>query len=182
VTLYHGRCGVPNLLLSFEASSDVSEVQLPRVFSGIDSETGERTEVTTATVEEVGSTEDTCLDENLTEFRSRYPDRAGQLEGLLSAAEEVQEGLREELGGVTREATPGFATQDDLQVRADNQFSTSVHGMRASGTTVGNQHIHAQSCVRIADVGGRFSGTWYLSQVRHVLNDRGYNTEFECQR
>ena len=182
VTLYHGRCGIPNRLLRFQADSDVSNVQLPRVLSGIEYESGERTEVTTASVDEVGETEDRFFDENLAEFGSRYPERAAQLGLLLSTAEAVQQGVREELGSVEREATLAFTTQDDLRVRAENQFSTSIHGMRASGTAIGNHRIHAQVAIEIADVGGRFSGTWYLSQVRHTLNDQGYQTEFQCQR
>ena len=34
LTLYHGRSGVSNRLLSFQADSDVSNIQLPRVLSG----------------------------------------------------------------------------------------------------------------------------------------------------
>jgi phage protein D len=182
ITLYYGRCGVPNRLISFQASGDVSNIQLPRVFSGIDYETGELAEVTTASVEDVGTTEDAFLDENLTEFRQRYPERADQLDGLLSAAGEIQDGLREELGSEEREATPGFTTQADLDVRAENQFSTSLHGMRGSGSASGNHRLRAQANVGIADVGGRFSGTWYLSQVRHILNSQGYTIELQCQR
>lgn len=182
VTLHYGRCGVPNRLISFQASGDVSDIQLPRVFSGIDCETGELAEVTTAEVEEVGTTQDDFFDENLTAFRERYPERADQLEGLLSAAGDVQGGLREELGSEEREATPGFTAQEDLDVRAENQFSTSIHGMRGSGTSVGNHRVRAQTSIRIADVGGRFSGTWYLAQVRHTLNGQGYQMELQCQR
>ena len=54
--------------------------------------------------------------------------------------------------------------------------------MRASGTAVGNHHLHAQAAFNIADVGKRFSGIWYLSKVRHILDKEGYRTEFECQR
>lgn len=182
VTLYHGRSGVSNRLLAFEANSDVSSIQLPRVLSGIDYESGEPTEVTSTSVEEVGTTEDRFLDENLTALRERYPAKSEQLERLLSAAAPVQQRLREELGNAEREPISTFVTEDDLRVRSENQFSTSIHGMRASGSTVGNQRIRAQANIHIADVGGRFSGVWYLSQVRHVLNGQGYQTEFQCQR
>ena len=77
--------------------------------------------------------------------------------------------------------TQGFTTAQDLQVRVDNQFSTSLYGMQASGSAVGNHRMHAQVTVRIADVGG-FSNIWYLSQVRHILDRQGYRVEFECRR
>lgn len=181
VTLYYGRCGVPNRLLSFEAGSDVSDIQLPRVFSGMVYESGQPTEEE-ASVEDVGSTEDTFYDENLTEFRRQEPVRAAQLENLIAASQDVQQRVREELGSVQREATPTFVTEEGLRERGRNQFSTSIHGMRASGATIGNHRIHAQTSIYIADVGGRFSGTWYLSQVRHILNSEGYRTELQCQR
>lgn len=182
ITLYHGRCGAPARLIQFEAGSDVGNIQLPRVFSGIDYESGEPTEATTAPVEEVGESEDTFLDENLAAFSEREPDRAAQLEALISAAEGVQESLREELGGEERIATPGFVSQADLDTQAENQFSTSIQGMRAGGTTTGNHRIRSQRSILIQDVGGRFSGTWYLTRVRHVLNQQGYQTEIECRR
>jgi phage protein D len=182
VTLYHGRCGVPNRMLSFQATSNVSDVQLPRVLSGIAYETGERLEIETADVARVRETDGAFLDENLAAFFKREPGRAGQLQGLLGAAGTARQALQERLGSVAREVTPGFATRENLRVRAENQFSTSLYGMRGSGAAVGNHRLHAQSAVCIADVGGRFSKTWYLSQVRHVLDRQGYRTEFQCQR
>jgi phage protein D len=182
VSLYHGRCDTPGRLLSFEANSNVANIQLPRALSGIDYGTGEATEVTTTTVEQVGTTDDQFADENMTAFRERHPDRAGSLEGLISGAGAVQEALRDELGTVERQAVATFTTEEELNVISANQFSTSIHGMRASGSADGNPRIRAQANIDIANVGGRFSGTWYLSQVRHVLNDQGYQTEFECQR
>lgn len=182
VTLYHGRCGVPQRLVSFQAEADVSHIRLPRVFAGMDYASGETTEVATAEVEDVGESDDNFFDENLTAFSTREPDRAGQLQALLAEAPAVRETLRGELGSAERETTPGFTTQEDLSTRAENQFSTSLQGMRGSGTTVGNQRLRAQSNVRIEDVGGRFSGTWYLSQVRHTIDRQGYQTQFQCQR
>ena len=182
VTLYHGRCGVDHRLLRFEASADTGDIQVPRVFSGIDYDTGERLEPETREVEEVGEIDDPFLDENLSEFRARFPERAAQIQGLLAAAKGLQAEVRSELGPGEHRVAPGFAKAADLKARSQNQFSTSIHGMRASGAAVGNHRLHAQANVRIADVGGRFSGKWYLSQVRHILDARGYRTEFECQR
>lgn len=182
VSLYHGRCGVANRLISFQASGDVSDIQLPRVFSGIDYATGAPTEAAIAHVEDVGDTEDLFFDENMAAFGACEPERADQLQGLLAAAQQIQQDLRSELGGEERESTPGFVTQEDLNTRAENRFSTSIHGMRGSGTTVGNHRIRAQANIRIEDVGGRFSGLWYLPQVRHVLDRQGYQVEIQCQR
>ncbi len=182
VTLHHGRCGVDHRLLTFEARADVAQVQLPRAFSGVDYDRGEAVEVLQAPVEEVGDTEDLYFDENMTAFRARDPGRAGALQALLGAAPSVRRTVIQELGEVERVKVPTFTSAEDLRTRSQNQFSTSIHGMRASGTTGGNHALRAQTNVRIEDVGGRFSGIWFLTQVRHVLDEQGYRTEFECRR
>lgn len=182
ITLYHGRCGAPARLIRFEAGSDVGDIQLPRVFSGIEYDSGEPTEATTSPVEEVGEDEDPFVDENLTAFADREPERAARLEQLLAAAETVEVALREELGGEERVPVTGFVSQEELDIRAENQFSTRIRGMRAEGAANGNHRIRSQSNILIRDVGGRFSGTWYLTRVRHILNREGYQTEIECRR
>lgn len=181
VTLYYGRCGVPNRLLSFEANSDMGNIQLPRVLSGIDYKTGKRTGVITGPIGKVEQPEDRFRDENLTELRKREPEKAAQLKALISAAREVQQKLREERGSVERVAIPTCTTAEELSQRVRNQFSTSLLGMEASGATVGNHRIHAQTGIHIADA-GRFSGIWYLSNVQHILNGQGYQTKFQCRR
>ncbi len=182
VTVHHGRCNTANRLYSFEASTNVSTIQLPRVISGMDYESGAPTETQTSEVEQVGYLEDTFIDENMTALLQRNPDQASRLQGLIAEAPIVHEELRTELGTVERQAMPTFLTEEELRVIASNQFSTSIHGMRGNGSTHGNPSIHANSVIDIADVGGRFSGTWYLSEVRHTLDAQGYQTDFECQR
>jgi phage protein D len=182
VTLYYGRCGVPDRLLSFQPRSDVAEIQLPRVFSGVDYNDGRRIELAEGRPATPVDSEDRFRDENLAEFREREPARARQLEAVISAAPQVRTTLLQALGTVRRESTPAFTTPDAMQARQQNEHSTSALGMRASGSTVGNMRLHAQTAVRLEDVGGRFSGVWFLSQVRHVMDVQGYRTDFECRR
>jgi phage protein D len=182
VTLHHGRCGVPDRLLSFDARADLSEVQLPRELVAIDEETGEESGPVQAPVEEVAPVEDPFFDENMTAFRARHPDRAARLEALVNAGPMAREEAVADLGSASRPTSPTFQTPERLQTRAENQFSTRVHGMTASGSTTGNRGLHAQSNVEIADVGARFSGIWYLARVHHVLDGAGYRTDFEARR
>lgn len=182
VTLYYGRCGVPDRLLDFQPRSDVADIQLPRVFSGVDYDTGERVEPATAQEDEVADTRDTFFTENLTEFRAREPARAARLDAIISAAPAVRTALLQELGSVRREPTPTFTTPEVMSARSQNQLTTAALGMTASGSTVGNMRLHAQTAVRIEDVGGRFSGSWFLTQVRHVLDVQGYRIDFQCRR
>ena len=182
VTLYHDRSGAAYSLLSFDADADISKIQLPRVFAGSDYDTGKFIQQVTVPIDIVGDVTDSFADENLALFSERYPERADSIKHLLTASEKVYKKMREELGSVKLEISTGFTTQDELSKKAENQFSSSIYGMRANGSTAGNHRIHAQSTIRIENVGGRFSGNWYLSQVRHILNREGYLTEFQCRR
>ena len=136
------------------------------------------------TLSEVGS----VVDMTGVGIRSRFVKRRYKLkknteiQNLAGSVTSVQEALRERLGSVQMQPTQGFATQEDLKIRAENQFSTSLHGMRGSGVAEGNHRIQAQATIGIADVGGRFSNIWYLLEVRHILDKNGYRTEFDCQR
>jgi phage protein D len=182
VTVYYGRSDVDNRLLSFQSSADAAKIELPRVLSGIDYKSGQATELDTTDVEDAGTTDDSFFAENLAAYTAAHPEKAAQIGGLLLAAPAAQAALRADLGTAVREATPAFTTEEQQSAQAANQFSTSLLGMRASGSTVGIRAITAQTNIDIGDVGGRFSGTWFLSQVRHILDEQGYRTEFECRR
>lgn len=182
MSVYHGRCGVENRLESFNANTDVGNIQLPRQLIGMDYDNGKATEIVTADAEEVGNTEDQFLDENLASISKEQPIQVTNLTALLGAASSTPDQIREALGKSRREAIPTLTTPELLQERSRNQFSTIINGMKANGSMHGNQRLHAQAGIDIANVGGQFSGIWYLSQVRHTLNKEGYKTEFECQR
>jgi uncharacterized protein len=182
VQVHYGRTDVKNRLLSFQSSVDASMIELPRVLSGIDYDLGQATELATTELLEAGTAGDPFFDENLTAYRASQPLRAAQLEALLSSASVTQSTLRADLGAAVREAAPAFSSEEQQSEIAQNQFSTSLRGMRATGTTTGIRDLVAQTNIDVADVGGRFSGTWFLSQVRHILDQQGYRSEFECRR
>ncbi|HTO61223.1 MAG TPA: hypothetical protein VMM15_08195, partial [Bradyrhizobium sp.] len=120
--------------------------------------------------------------ENLAALGAAQPDKASRLGDLIAAASAAQAALRTDLGTSVREATSTFISEEQQSVIAQNQFSTSLLGMRGRGTSVGIRQLVAQTNILIGDVGGRFSGTWFLSQVRHILDEQGYHSEFECRR
>ncbi len=81
-----------------------------------------------------------------------------------------------------RQAVPNFTTDAELAELAKNQNATQTHGMQGKGETPGNSLLRANRVVMLDDLGGRFSGHWYLTKVRHLVGGQGHRTEFECQR
>ncbi len=182
VTLLYGRRGVANRLLSFTPSSDVGRIRLPSVLAGIEYETGNPIEVAAASDDDVSDVEDPFAGENMAAFGARHPDRGARLDQLAGAAEASRAALEQDLGGERREVVPTFTTAADLAQRRQNQFSTQRLGMQASGVTMGNYRLRAQRSVGVLDVGGHFSGKWFMTQVRHTVTRTGFRTEFECRR
>ncbi|PID85215.1 MAG: hypothetical protein CSB13_09215 [Chloroflexi bacterium] len=182
VILYYGRCGVEHRLMSFNANSDISNIQRERQLGGMDYDLGEATEMSTTSVEEVGSTEDQFQAENLVALARDQPLQTASLAPLMAVSSMAPQELGQYIQTTSREAIPTFTSAANLQAVSQNQFSTRIHGMQGNGTMMGNHRVHAQASIDIADVGGQFSGIWYLSQVRHIVDNQGYRTEFECQR
>ena len=115
-------------------------------------------------------------------YGKRYPDRGPKLDKLAGATTASRKALEQDLGKVVREMVTTFTTSADLAERRQNQFSTQRLGMEASATTLGNYRLRAQRTVGVLDVGGQFSGKWFMTQVRHTVNRSGFRTEFECRR
>ena len=54
--------------------------------------------------------------------------------------------------------------------------------VRASGTCVGLPELRAGQRVKIAGVGSRFSGEYFVTDTTHTINDSGYITRFSARR
>lgn len=54
--------------------------------------------------------------------------------------------------------------------------------VEATGTTVGLPNLRAGQRVRIAGLGARFSGTYFVIKTTHTINDSGYVTKFTARR
>jgi phage protein D len=52
----------------------------------------------------------------------------------------------------------------------------------ATGSCVGDPELKAKRLIRIAGVGRKFSGTYYLTRVTHRFDDAGYLCDFEAKR
>ncbi|HYT56331.1 MAG TPA: hypothetical protein VEQ38_16620 [Verrucomicrobiae bacterium] len=52
----------------------------------------------------------------------------------------------------------------------------------ASGTCVGLPDLRAGQRVKIAGLGARFSGEYFVTETTHTINDSGYTTKFSVRR
>jgi hypothetical protein len=181
VTLHYGRCNVEQRLVSFDARVSVGDIALPRTIAAMDRLTGEVIEPRDGRLAEVVKLDDRFLDESLAAFEDRHPDQGPELRALIEGAAEVSKALRQELGETRREPMPAFANVEHVIQNGEHQPSTSLQGMSASGTIVGNKDVHARMAMGISG-SGRFSGSWFVAKATHTFDNRGYRTEFTCQR
>lgn len=181
VALVHGRCDIKHRLLSFEPSADVARIPRPRVHSGIDRKTGSpvRAEAKPTARKPL---KDPHSDENLAAFRKTDKDGAEALAKFTAATANLADELKAMFGELDRVSHPTFVSEEEAKDLAAVTHDTQLYGMQARGRTPGSKDLQARSLVEIVDVGGGFSGFWFLSQVRHNLNRDGHTVEFQCRR
>lgn len=74
-------------------------------------------------------------------------------------------------------------SEDDARRRARAILMDRQKNMvQATGTTVGLPDLRAGQLVRIAGLGARFSGTYFVTSTTHTINENGYLTQFTCRR
>jgi phage protein D len=180
-TIYYGRCGVTNRLLSFSINSDVSQRQRPQAYASIDPETGQET-TAERQQEEPRDLMSTPYDANLAAFSQHEPVKAAALKPLLEVAAQTYQKIFKSIGDEERVITSGLFNAKSLKEQTTPQPSTVSEGITGEGVTEGNKDLRAKRNIQIESVGGRFSGKWYLSQVRHVVDGNGYHTHFTGTR
>ena len=74
-------------------------------------------------------------------------------------------------------------TQDEADERARGiLLERSKDLVKASGTCVGLPDLRAGQRVRIAGLGARFSGEYFITDTTHTISDGGYVTKFNGRR
>ncbi|PCC73776.1 Phage protein D [Nannocystis exedens] len=182
--LYHGRCGVPDVLDEFDATVDARRAEIPYVLTGVDRKTGKPLDPITVEPRSPGVVDDPFLAENLAAIAD--PTKRALLQQLIDAAPTAAAELRKlrlaEDGVEHDRSKPALTTTAELRLKADNWVSTHALGMSATGASAGLPRLRARTLVELLDVGGRFSGRWYVSRVKHSVGLGGYRTEFDCRR
>ena len=180
--LFHARCGVKNSLNSFEVNGDIRRHRLAPVFSGMDYEEGKINELEQSTEVKPETKPNPYGVEHEAEMTSKEPNKAMLLKQLQGSANNARKIFLDKLGKKELEMTCAFTTQGDLSLRAKKVYSKGPQGLEANGSILGNHRLRAHKNIEIADVGDRFSGKWYLTNVTHTLNQQSYQTEFKCKR
>jgi phage protein D len=95
---------------------------------------------------------------------------------LLSLLEECDP--REEIVVNEPSFTPAQARERALAILLE-RFKEMV---TASGTCIGLPDLRAGQRVKITGLGSRFSGTYFVTDTTHTINDQGYITKFNARR
>src|SRR5262249_23937938 len=111
VTVYYGRSGVDHRLLTFEASVDAAQIELPRALSGFDPDLGKATEPDQTQVLDVGTTDDPDFDEKLSALTAVYPGKAAALAALITSASTSRAAVRTLLATSKRSAKPSLTSE-----------------------------------------------------------------------
>jgi len=82
------------------------------------------------------------------------------------------------------ERSEGFyeEPQEPAQDKADSKFKESeLKQVEATAVTIGIPTLHAKQNIEVRGVGGKFSGAYYCTSVRHIFGD-GYSCELKLKR
>lgn len=74
--------------------------------------------------------------------------------------------------------TPAQARERAIAILMDRQKEM----VKAQGSCIGLPDLRAGQRVRIGGMGARFSGTYFVTETTHTINDSGYLTRFSARR
>lgn len=184
VTLSYGRSGAESPMIEFHATVDADGLHVPDAVTSFEWLKGAPIAPITRTPDSPLTADDPYLDENLAAIAD--DDKRKALARLIAAADAAGETIKAmRLKGGDAEASEPlgpFSSVSAMQHKAENWTSIHAFGMAGSGRTGGTPKLRASAPVQIDDVGGRFSGRWFVTEVRHSLGRDGYHTEFSCRR
>ncbi len=164
-------------LENFSTTSSVFAPVQPRRLVTTDPQTGDRVEIQ----EELAQTQDAAWVPNADRL-ARLGDGADRLTCLVAKTEPKRERLSQfwqvpprAVGAASRSAAQHGGTFGDSARRL---------GQTATGRAVGSVWLQPCCLVEVEDYGGRWSGNWYLSEVKHQIDvrQRSYLCSFTCTR
>lgn len=74
-------------------------------------------------------------------------------------------------------------TKEEAEALAQNYLNKiAMEFITGEGSCIGNPEIKTGQVIELAELGTRFSGLYYVTSCKHVVNDRGYTTYFNVKR
>jgi phage protein D len=95
------------------------------------------------------------------------------LSGIVSQCDPREERV------VTR---PVFTQDEAKRLARDILKGNAQELVKAQGTTIGLPNLRAGSRIRLANIGGRLSGVYFVTETTHTFNQNGYLTKFSARR
>jgi phage protein D len=77
---------------------------------------------------------------------------------------------------------PVYDTQEANQLAKETLKKMTKGMVKASGSTVGLPNLRAGTTIDIIKLGELFSGTYYVTETTHTINDSGYITNFSARK
>lgn len=82
-----------------------------------------------------------------------------------------------------RVVTIPVVTKHEAEARARDILKGNAQELvKAQGTTIGLPNLRAGSRIQIANIGGRLSGIYFVTETTHTFNQGGYITKFSARR
>jgi phage protein D len=182
VKLHYQRSGVEHLISSFQPRRDLGSVRLSKAQAAIDETTGETTPVAIRQRDVPLEVRDDVYEENMARFAQARPLEARELALMAAVAEETSASFEQRLGKLSLDQSAPSRSSDQTSRWSEQRVAAGILGMQADATIAGVLEVRPTEVVRITNVGGRFSGDWYLNRVRHVFDGSGHRTELGCER
>ncbi len=77
---------------------------------------------------------------------------------------------------------PVFTKHEAEQMARDILMGNAQELVKAQGTTIGLPNLRAGSKINLANIGGRLSGVYFVTETTHTFNQSGYITKFSARR
>lgn len=93
--------------------------------------------------------------------------------------------ITSEVFGECRSVTfdPPMISQNEAEHLAEAQFQSKARSfVTGNGWCLGNPEMKAGDNIELLNMGGRFSGLYYLTDVSHIISNEGYRTRFCIER
>ncbi|WP_413935790.1 phage late control D family protein [Nitrospira sp. BLG_1] len=77
---------------------------------------------------------------------------------------------------------PIFTEDEARQLARDMLLGNARELVKVQGTTIGLPNLRAGSKIHLANIGGRLSGVYFVTETTHTFNQSGYITKFSARR